>query len=173
MAEHSVELVATRAGPPVADLWLVRAASVADLADLVLTPDWHDHVDARGGFGLLLAWGGEAPDFAQVAALTRVLIEQGMFYFGAWGPGSARIEYAVDVTDVTVQMDASQGGEAPIVMTTSFGAVPIEAALFELWELAPRDEGKVAGPARVAVVLGRDTGALVTAVRASGRPTAT
>jgi|SRR5450631_1592741 len=173
MAAPRVQLVASRAGPSVTDLWLVRAGSVADLAALVATPDWHDHVDSRGGFGLLLAWAGQTPDFAEVAALARVLIKQGMFYFGAWGPGSARIEYAVDVTDVTVQMDAAQGSEAPIVMTTSFGAVPIDDALFELWEMAPRDEGKVPGPARVAAVLGEAIGGdLVSAVRARGGPRA-
>ena len=167
MAAEALELVASRADPPgVADLWLLRAGSVADLAARVSSANWREHVDGRGGFGLLLAWAGETPDFAEMAALARTLIEQGMFYFGAWGSGSARIEYAVDVTDLTVQLDASPEPDAPIVMTTAFGVVPLEEAVFELWELAPRDEGKAPGPARVVVVLGADPdAALASAVR--------
>ena len=91
-----------------------------------------------------------------MAALARVLIEQGLFYFGAWGTGSPRVEYAVDVTDLTVQLDSAQPAEAPIVMTTAFGPVPLDDAVFELWELAPRDEGKAPGPARVVALLGPD-----------------
>jgi|GEM_PF-2686046 len=172
MAARTVELVASRPGPPeAADLLLVRARSITDLAASVGTADWHDHVDGRGGFGLLMAWGAMTPDFAEVAALARDLIAQGMFYFGAWGTGSARIEYAVDVTDLTVQMDAALGADAPIVMTTAFGAVPVEEALRELWQLAPRDEGKASGPARVVAVVGPDPGAaLASAVRALKGP---
>ena len=157
MEPPTLELVASRSEPtPAADLWLVRAATLSDLSDLVATPGWHDHVDSRGGFGLLLAWAGEPPDFAEVAALARVLIEQGLFYFGAWGSGSPRVEYAVDVTDVTVQLDSAKAADAPIVMTTAFGPVPLDDAVFELWELAPRDEGKAPGPARVVALLGPD-----------------
>ncbi len=166
----SLELVATgsdRVGA--ADLWLVRAASLTDLASVVASQDWHEAVDGQGGFGLLLAWAGEAPDFSEVAALARDLIGHGMFYFGAWGRGSDRVEYAVDVTDVTLQIDESSGPDAPIVMTTSFGAQPLDDAVFELWEMAPRDEGKAPGPARVAVILGPDAGgALARTVRSRG-----
>ena len=137
-----------------AQLWLVRAGSPAEVATLAQTPRWHRDIDGLGGFGVLLAWEGEAPAFEQVSELARVLIGEGLFYLGAWGPGSARVEYAVDVTDVTMQMDASDGPDAAIVVTTAFGSVPLEEALFELWELAPRDEGKLDGPARVVVVLG-------------------
>jgi hypothetical protein len=141
-----------------AQLWLVRAGSIAEVSELVVTDDWHGSVDGRGGFGLLLAWEGEAPGFDQVAALARVLIGQGLYYFGAWGRGDARVEYAVDVTDVTMQIDASSGTDAAIVMTTAFGPVPLDDALFELSELAPRDEGKPDGPARVVVVIGERAG---------------
>ena len=141
-----------------AQLWLVRAGSITEVSDLVVTEDWHGSVDGLGGFGLLLAWEGDAPGFDQVAALARVLISQGLYYFGAWGDGDARVEYAVDVTDVTMQIDASSGTDAAIVMTTAFGPVPLADALFELSELAPRDEGKPDGPARVVVVIGNSAG---------------
>ena len=137
-----------------AQLWLVRAGSTAEVTALAQTSRWHQHVDGPGGFGVLLVWDGAAPAFEQVADLARVLIGQGMYYLGAWGAGSSRVEYAVDVTDVTMQIDASDGPDAAIVMTTAFGPVPLDQALFELWALAPRDEGKADGPARVVVVLG-------------------
>ena len=145
------------AGGPRADgaqLWLVEGRSTSDVIALADTSRWHNSIDGLGGFGVLLAWDGQAPGFEQVTELARVLIGQGLYYLGAWGGGSARVEYAVDVTDVTMQIDASDGPEAAIVMTTAFGPVPLDQALFELWELAPRDEGKVDGPARVVVVLG-------------------
>jgi hypothetical protein len=135
------------------ELLLAEVASVAELVDVVASAGWSKQVTSRGGHGLLLAWASEAPAFDEIAALARTLISAGLYYFGAWGPGSDRVEYAVDVVDVSLAVDAKAPADAPIVMTTSFPAAPVADALHELWELAPRDEGKAAGPARVVVVL--------------------
>lgn len=164
------EQLATRAEPQgEAELLLARVGSVTELDAVAASADWSTRVAGRGGFGLLLVWDTDPPEFAQMAALARVLIGAGMFYFGAWGPGCARVEYAVDVADVMLGMDApapTAGAEAPIVMTTSSPEGSVTDALFELWQLAPRDQGKPWGPARVVVVLG-GSDALTDAVRAA------
>ncbi len=165
------ELLATRAEPQgEAELLLAQALSVADIVTLAGSDPWQRSIAGRGGFGLLLVWDTEPPEFAEMAALARVLIRGGMFFFGAWGPGCTRMEYAVDVADVMLGMDApaAAGDESPIVMTTSSPDVPVAGALFELWQLAPRDQGKPWGPARVVVVLG-GSDALADAVRAAVR----
>jgi hypothetical protein len=163
-----VELLATRAEPQgEAELLLATVDSSRALGELVAGGAWAAQVPGRGGFGLLLLWDGEPPEFADMAALARELIGSGMFYFGAWGQDCARVEYAVDIADVMLSLDAepAEGSdEAPIVMTSAFPDVPVADALFQLWEMAPRDDGKPWGPARVVVAVS-DSPALAAAVR--------
>jgi hypothetical protein len=163
-----VELLATRAEPQgEAELLLAAVDSVAAFGELLAGADWSTQVPGRGGFGLLLVWDGDPPEFADMAALARELIGSGMFYFGAWGQDCARVEYAVDIADVMLSLDAepAEGSdEAPIVMTSAFPDLPVADALFQLWEMAPRDDGKPWGPARVVVALSTSP-ELETAVR--------
>jgi hypothetical protein len=125
----------------------------SDLTAWIESTDWASRVSSLGGFGLLLAWDGEPPSFDEVATLARALIRDGLYFFGAWGPGSDRVEYAVDVVDVSLAVEAKAPADSPIVMTTSATEGPLADALYELWDLAPRDDGMPAGPARVVVTL--------------------
>jgi hypothetical protein len=165
-----LELLATRTEPQgQAELLLATAGSVAAVGELLAGAHWASRVPGRGGFGLLLVWDGEPPEFADIAALARELIGSGMFYFGAWGQDCARVEYAVDIADVMLSLDAepAEGSdEAPIVMTSAFPDGSVADALFQLWEMAPRDDGKAWGPARVVVALS-PAPALAAAVRAA------
>jgi hypothetical protein len=54
---------------------------------------------------------------------------------------------------VSLAVEAKAPADSPIVMTTSATEGPLADALYELWDLAPRDDGMPAGPARVVVTL--------------------
>jgi hypothetical protein len=91
---------------------LDRSLYVGEVSDVA---EWPDELNApRPHFVVLLAMDATHVDAASVTALAKKLLDQGMVYLCAWGPGSSRVHDIFD--DVEIEREAST--DAAFLMTT-------------------------------------------------------
>jgi hypothetical protein len=134
------------------DLYLARLPNLAVWPELREDPTWREVVeDSDAGFALFVAgdWTGYTPSIQSFATYC---FEHGVFWVSTWGP---ECEQAHDLLD-WAQIEAERNSEpenGPVVMTTWHEAEPLHKAMTLFFSAFP-DEGRVAGPARIALTFG-------------------
>jgi hypothetical protein len=132
------------------DLYLARIPSLAAWRTLQDDELWRQVVEEPGTAGCALFIAGDWRDAgSEVRDFASYCIAQGIFWVSTWGPGCEEAHDLFDWAD----LEAKDFSADRVVMTTWHADEPLHVAMTLFFSAFP-DQGKAAGPARVAISFG-------------------